>query len=113
MGICNMRDGRRHVTCCCLSWTCCRKLEEDVSLLQMQLHQRDGELIQLQQQVRALTHQAIYCTACVQCVMSTQHVLAAVAAALLGDGIYVETIAVPGQASWFQQLCCCRGLFDP
>jgi hypothetical protein len=31
----------------------CRKLEEDVGLLQMQLHQRENELVQLQQQVRA------------------------------------------------------------
>lgn len=29
----------------------CRKLEEDVGLLQLQLHQRDSDLVQLQQQV--------------------------------------------------------------
>lgn len=37
---------------CCTVGCACRKLEEDVGLLQMRLHQRESELAQLQQQVR-------------------------------------------------------------
>lgn len=51
--------GIAHACCVCVTdvmCVCqtCRKLEEDVGLLQMQLQQRESELAQLQQQVGGL-----------------------------------------------------------